>query len=334
MKIDFPEILSAYLTNYLPLQQGLSVNTIKSYRDSFTILLRYCRDVLGIRPESLKMQDFTRKMVSSYLLWLEQNKGSSISTVNHRLSTIQAFMKYAAVEYPEYLSICSAVLAIKPKRAPVKAIDYLSIDELKVIFAQPDQKTLEGRRDLAILALLYDSGARVQELIDLKLGDVRVQKPVTVTLCGKGNKSRIVPIMPETVRILNNYLSDNVNSETGRVLFTNRNGGKFSRSGMEFIISKYVDVAKSVMPALHGKKVTPHVFRHSKAMHLVQAGVNIIYIRDILGHISVQTTEVYAKADSDAKRKALEGASKNILPKSKYTAPQKRELLDWLKQLV
>jgi len=199
---------------------------------------------------------------------------------------------------------------------------------------QPDPKTSVGRRDLAIITLLYDSGARVQELIDLKLGNVRIQKPATVTLTGKGNKSRVVPIVPETAQILSNYLSDNVSNETDRVLFTSRNGSKFSRSGMEFIISKYVDAANSVMPALHGKKVTPHVFRHSKAMHLVQAGVNIIYIRDILGHISVQTTEVYAKADSDAKRKALEGASKNILPKSKYTAPQKRELLDWLKQLV
>lgn len=332
--LDFSEYLATYLTNYLPLQQGASVNTIKSYRDSFTIFLRYCRDVRHIKPETLRMSMFSRRLVEEYLLWLEQEHKCSISTRNHRLAVIQAFMRYAAVEHPEHLNICSALMAIKQKHAPTKTIDYLSIDELKAILARVDTKTNSGKRDIAILALLYDSGARVQELIDLKLGDIHIQTPATAKLCGKGRKARIVPIMPETARIVSSYIATYNLSEPQQPLFINRKHENFSRSGIEFVISKYVLLAIPFAKSLSRKKVSPHVFRHSKAMHLVQAGVNIVYIRDLLGHVSIQTTEVYAKADSEAKRKALASASKNILPVSKFSAPKKKELLDWLKNLI
>jgi len=332
--IDFPEILSEYLTKYLPLRQGASVNTIKSYRDGFKIFLRYCRDTTGIRTENFRMKHFTRKLVNDYLLWLEESEGCGISTANHRLSTIQAFMKFIAVEYPEFLDVCTVILTIKAKSAPERAMDYLHIDELKVIFAQPSAKAKDGLRDIAILALLYDSGARVQELIDICAGDIRVLKPATVTLTGKGDKTRIVPIVEDTARILKNYLSSQDPKTPQEPLFTNLGGHKLSRSGIEYIISKYVDMAVADVKALAHRKITPHTFRHSKAMHLVQAGVNIIYIRDILGHVSVQTTERYAKADSKAKREALEAASRNILPKSKYRKSQKQDLIDWLEHIV
>lgn len=331
---DFPEYLATYLTNYLPLQQGASVNTIKSYRDSFTIFLRYCRDVQHIKPETLTMSMFSRRLVEEYLLWLEQKHKCSISTRNHRLAVIQAFMRYASVEHPEHLDVCSALMTIKQKHAPTKTIDYLTVKELKVIFARVDTKTDNGKRDLAILALLYDSAARVQELIDLKFGDIHIQVPATVKLWGKGGKARVIPIMPETARIVSRYIAAYNLSKPQQPLFVNRNHINFSRSGIEYIISKYVSLAVPFAESLSGKKVSPHVFRHSKAMHLVQAGVNIVYIRDMLGHVSVQTTEVYAKADSEAKRKALASASKNILPVSKFSAPKKKELLDWLKKLI
>jgi len=220
------------------------------------------------------------------------------------------------------------------KRTPKKAVDYLTVDELKTIFSQPDIRSSHGKRDLAVLTLLYDSGARVQELIDLRLRDIRCQSPATIKLSGKGNKARIVPLMPDSARIITSYIAACSLSDPEQYLFFNKNHEKLSRSGVEFIISKYVDMANCREKPLSAEKVTPHVFRHSKAMHLVQAGVNIIYIRDLLGHVSVQTTEIYAKADSDAKRKALERASKNIVPESKFTKVQKEELLDWLKNLV
>lgn len=333
-KFDFAEYLAAYLSKYLPTQQGASTNTIKSYRDSFIVFLRYCRDVLRIKPEKLIMQMLTCKMLVDYLLWLEEKRGCSISTRNHRLTTFHAFLRYVSVENPEHLNICNDLLKIELKHAPVKTMEYLTIDELKTIFSQPDIRSADGKRDLAVLTLLYDSGARVQELIDLKLRDIRYNSPATVKLTGKGNKARIVPLMPDTAKIISDYIRFFLLSEAEQYLFFNRKKEKLSRSGVEFIISKYVAMANSRTNSLSVKKVSPHVFRHSKAMHLVQANVNIIYIRDLLGHSSVQTTEIYAKADSDAKRKALEQASKNIVPQTKFTKAKEDELLDWLKNLI
>lgn len=333
-KLDFPEYLASYLSSYLPLQLGASTNTIKSYRDSFTIFLRYCRDELKIKPEKLTIQMLNRKMLKKYLLWLEDERGCSISTCNHRLTTIHAFLRYVSIENPEHLNICNELLAIRSKRVPVKSLNYLSIDELKEIFSKPNIHTENGKRDLAILTLLYDSGARVQEIIDLKLRDIRLQNPATVKLSGKGNKARIVPLMPDTAKILSQYIESLSISDSQQHLFINRRKDKLSRSGIKFIISKYVSMANSGKNPLTISKITPHVFRHSKAMHLVQANVNIIYIRDLLGHVSVQTTEIYAKTDSEAKRKALEQASKNIVPETKYTKQKENELLDWLKNLV
>jgi site-specific recombinase XerD len=333
-KPDFAEYLNNYLTKHLPLQLGVSINTIKSYRDSFTIFIRYCRDELKIKPEKITMQTFNRKMLEDYLSWLEESKGSSISTRNHRLTTIHAFLRYVSVENPEHLSLCSELLTVGLKRAPIKAIEYLGIDELKRIFSTPDTTTAFGKRDLAILTLLYDSGARVQELIDITLKCVRFNNPATVKLSGKGNKSRIVPLMPDTAQILSDYVSAFRIEDPNQPLFANNKGQKFTRSGIEFIIAKYVGAASNSEFRLSVENVTPHTFRHSKAMHLVQANVNIIYIRDLLGHVSVQTTEIYAKADSAAKRQALEQASKNIVPVSKFTHQKQNELLDWLKNLV
>lgn len=333
-KPDFAEYLSAYLSKYLPLQLGASTNTIKSYRDSFTIFLRYCRDELKIKPEKLTMQVLNRKMLVNYLLWLEEKRGCGINTCNHRLTTIHAFLRYVSVENPEHLNICNELLAIQLKHAPVKAVDYLSVDELKEIFAKPDTNSTGGKRDLAILTLLYDSGARVQEIIDLKLHNIRLNSPATVKLCGKGNKARIVPLMPDTAKILVEYIKNSSHLNPEQHLFFNKRNEQLSRSGVEFIISKYVTMANSGENPLTIKKISPHVFRHSKAMHLVQANVNIIYIRDLLGHVSVQTTEIYARTDSDAKRKALEQASKNIVPETKFTKQKENELLDWLKNLV
>jgi len=333
-KPDFAEYLAAYLSKYLPLQMGASTNTIKSYRDSFTIFLRYCRDECRIKPEKIIMQTLNRKMLEDYLLWLGEKRGCGISTCNHRLTTLHAFLRYVSVEHPEHMDVCNELLAIGLKHAPTKVVEYLSINELKRIFSKPDIHSAGGKRDLAILTLLYDSGARVQELIDLKIRDIRHNSPATIKLTGKGNKARIVPLMPDATKIVSDYIEFFSITDPEQHLFFNRRREKLSRSGVKFIISKYTNMVNSGEDPLSVNKVTPHVFRHSKAMHLVQANVNIIYIRDLLGHVSVQTTEIYAKTDSDAKRKALEQASKNIIPQTKFTKQKENELLHWLKNLI
>lgn len=333
-KFRFSEYLTSFFTKYLPGQRGLSVNTIKAYRDTFVLLFRFLAQHDRLKPEKLLLDQFDRKMVERFLVWLEEEKNSAASTRNQRLAAIHAFIRYVLMECPELIGGFKDILSIQSKRTEVKAPSYLSIAELQTIFRQADTKTRHGRRDLALLALLYDSGARVQEIIDLQMADIRLDKPATIVLTGKGNKSRIVPVMPDTLNILSAYIAQLRKKEPDQAVFTNQSGDKLSRSGVEYIIAKYVDKAKESHPALKHRKVTPHVFRHSKAMHLTQANVNIVYIRDLLGHSSVQVTEKYARADSDMKRKAIEQASKNVLPELVYTKEKEQELMTFLKELL
>ena len=333
-KKHLSDYLSDYLTRYLPLQKGVSPNTIKSYRDAFIVFMRYCRDELKIKPEKLTVEQLSRKNTEDYLLWLEKSQGCATSTRNHRLTVIHALMRYIAVEEPQYMVKCQEILGIDFKKQAKKEVKYLTIDELKIIFNQPDSNKKNGQRDLAMLSLLYDSGARVQELVDLKLKDIRFIKPATVTLTGKGNKTRIVPLMPNTGALIEKYISNYGITSQEQYLFINKMKQKLTRSGVEYVISKYVTQAKDSHPEIAISNVTPHIFRHSKAMHLVQANVNLIYIRDFLGHESVKTTEIYAKADSAAKREALEKASEKIIPESRYKDKKKEELIEWLKEMI
>ena len=325
--LEFSDYLANYLTKYLPLQQGASENTIKSYRDSFTLLLKFYREELGVSPEKVMMAAISRENIAQYLLWLEKKRNSSVNTRNQRLAVIQAFFRYVAMENPEHLPLLNDILEIKCKKSPTKPVEYLNLEELQKIFAEPKIDTQHGKRDLALLSLLYDAGARVSEIINLKLCHIRLAKPATVTLNGKGGKSRIVPVTGDVLRILENYVASANKITQDDYLFVNAKGEKLTRSGVEFILSKYAKNAGV-------RDVSPHVLRHSKAMHLIQAGVNIVYIRDFLGHSSVQTTEIYAKADSESRRKALEQASSALIPKSKYSRSKQSELMTWLKELI
>lgn len=256
------DYLTDYLTRYLPLQIGASPNTIRSYRDAFIVFLRYCRDELKIKPEKLTMDQISRKMVEVYLLWLEENKGCAVSTRNHRLTVIHALMRYIAVEDPRYMSKCQEILGIDFKKCAKREVEYLTVDELKIIFEQPDSKRKNGQRDLTMLSLLYDSGARVQELVDLKLKDIRFTKPATVTLTGKGNKARIVPLMPDTGALIEKYTSNYGITVPDQYLFVNKMKQKLTRSGVEYVISKYVAKTQVSHPEIAILNVTPHIFRH------------------------------------------------------------------------
>jgi len=333
---DFGDYLSEYFLKYAPRQTGYSINTIKSYRDTFTIFLRYLKDNLKIKPEKLSFEKISKKMIEEFLVWLEEYKKYSISTRNQRLAAIHAFFRYVQIEAPENLNLSNLILSIPAKKVPEKTIEYLKLDALKVLLAAPDMATRKGFRDVALIALLYDCAARVQEIADLTVGDIRLS-PATVKLKGKGNKTRIIPIMPQTAKLLDSYLKeyDLLGEELINLpVFSNRNNCKLTRAGISYILSKYVEIAKKNQPKLFPKKVSPHILRHSKAIHLLQANVNLIYIRDFLGHSSVTTTERYAKADSEIKRKAIEKASYNFLPDKKYSSREKHELLNWLKTII
>lgn len=216
-------------------------------------------------------------------------------------------------------------------------VPYLTANELKILLEQPDLKTKDGRRDLVLLAVLYDTAARVQELVDLRIRDVRLASPSVITLHGKGNKTRLVPVMEKTRALLRQYI-DESKLTTGLAemelpLFYNQQFKMLSRWGVSYIINKYVDMAKLDPHFAIDFPVTPHVFRHSKAMHLLQANVNLIYIRDFLGHVDVATTEVYARADSEMKRKALENAYLDLMPDELPKWEKDGALLSWLNNL-
>ena len=224
------------------------------------------------------------------------------------------------------------------KKHQKKNIGYLTLEGIKSIFAQIDASTAKGRRHLAMLALMYDSGARVQELIDLTPSSIRLEPPYIIKIVGKGRKERIVPLQNEQVDLLRTYMQENhlMSPHYNRhPLFFNHWAKKLTRSGVNYILKSYAEMARKLDPALVPGPISCHVLRHSKAMHLLQAGVNLVYIRDILGHASIQTTDVYARADSKQKREALEKAYVDLIPEceKEKSWENNRALLEWLRNL-
>jgi len=333
---DFAYSLTSYLSKYLPGEVGASSNTIQSYRDTFSILIKYCASNKGIPAEKLSLNQLDRKLIEDFLSWLETERKCSVSTRNQRLAAIHTFFRYLQLEQPHALYQHQQILAIPMKKTSKKSINYLTLDAIKNLLDMPDRDTKGGRRDLVLLSLIYDSGARVQEIADVKVADVRLNKPATVKLTGKGNKTRIVPLMEPMAKLLEQYLKDNklnLPQCNEYPLFRNNTGNKLTRSGISYILKKYFGEAKEAFPECFLDKISPHVLRHSKAMHLLQSGINLIYIRDLLGHVNVQTTEVYAKADSSMKRKALEEAYTDVVSDELPLWQQNSDLLEWLQNL-
>jgi len=333
---DFAIHLSKYLSCYLPGQTGASINTIYSYRDTFTLFLRYCQDAEEIRLQKLTLELINHLLIQRFLLWLENERNCCAGTRNNRLAAIHAFYRYLQIETPQMLNRCQEILSIPYKKTHKKVISYLTLDGIRVLLTQPDTREISGRRDLTLISLLYDTGARVQELVDLKMEDIRLSSPTVIRLTGKGNKSRLVPIMAPTEKLLRQYMEihdPNYTAHGGFPLFCNRAGKKLTRAGVTYILNKYMTQAQASGTTSLPDSISPHCLRHSKAMHLLQSGVNLIYIRDLLGHADVSTTEIYARADSQLKRKALQKAYPSPTPDNASTWQNDDDLLVWLKNL-
>jgi integrase/recombinase XerD len=332
---DFSVHVTNFLTHYLAAQRNLSPNTIKAYRDVFTLLLRFCRDVRGIALERLSLAQIDASLVEAFLDHLANDRHAAIRTQNHRLAALHAFFRYVQSEVPERLLQSQQILAIPLRRHARSNVGYLSKEYLAQILAQPDLHTGAGRRDAVLLSVLYDTGARVQELIDLNAGDVRLDPPPQVRLMGKGHKMRAVPLMDATVELLRDHRRDNNldrPEHADQPLFQNRQGARLSRSGVRYLLQKYVQLVRRDHPGFT-QPVSPHSLRHTKGMHLLQSGVPLEIIRDFLGHVDVKTTEIYARANLEMKRKALEKAADGTpLPKIP-SWKQNKTLLEWLHSL-
>jgi integrase/recombinase XerD len=334
---DFPRYLTCYLSQYLPGQKNVSPNTIASYRDTFKLFLTYCETCRGLPPEKITMAKLTKELVLGFLDWLETERHCSIHTRNHRLAVVHSFCRYSQKEFPENLYETQKILAIPNKKSEKPLVSYLTGDEMRIILSQPDSSTKDGFRNLVLLSVLYDTAARVDELINLKVKDVRLMNPAVITLHGKGSKIRQVPIMSKTKSLLDSYMDTRKicfgMADTESFLFVNQKRQKLSRWGISYIIRKYVEQAKTDTAFTVRFPVTPHIFRHSKAMHLLQSGVNLIYIRDFLGHSECSTTEIYARADSEMKRKAIENAYPDLVPDGLPKWEENGDLMRWLNSL-
>ena len=335
---DFAKYLSAFLSKYLPGERNYSPNTILAYKDTFVQLITFLKERKNIAVQDLTLECITKDVVIEFLDWIQEIRHCSNATRNYRLAALRSFFSYLQYENPERMYEWQQILSIKVKRHEKKSIKYLSVDGIKLLLEQPDLTTRNGRRNLAMLALMYDSGARVQEIIDLTPSSIRLDNPSTVKLLGKGRKARIVPLQEEQTVFLKEYMKENHLLEPYAnlyPLFSNSRREKLTRAGVAYILNTYADLARKTNPGIIPEKISCHSIRHSKAMHLLQAGVNLVYIRDLLGHVSVQTTDVYARADSKQKREAFEKAYVDLNPnKTKIKSWEKDgNLLEWLQNL-
>ncbi|MDQ0221464.1 site-specific integrase [Peribacillus cavernae] len=332
---DFAKHLTEFLSVYLPSQKNVSKNTIHSYRDTFKLLIKYCQETKSIPAERITLDILTSGLLTGFLEWLETVRKCSISTRNQRLSAIHSFFRYVQAEEPSGLFHFQKVIAIPSKKANKTVVEHLTPEAMKLLLEQPDRGCLKGRRDLTLMSVLYDTGARVQELIDIKVSDLILDTPAVVVLTGKGNKTRRVPLMKNTLSLLERYIVENNLDKPWKneyPLFTNNQKNKLTKEGIAYIISKYVELSRKTS-TLVPSKVKPHMFRHSKAMHLLQAGVNLIYIRDFLGHVDLKTTEIYARTDTETKRKAIENAYPDLIDGNLPDWGKDQALLTWLSEL-
>lgn len=327
------ELVTSFFTRHLAAELNASPHTIASYRDTFRLFLRHVAESTRRRVAHLTLDDLTPESILDFLADLETRRSNAVTTRNARLAAIRSFFAYAITQEAAAAALVQKVLSIPFKKAPGRILDPLTEQELRAILDGPDRSTRRGRRDYLVLALLYDTGARVQELLDLSPADFRLDRLPLVHLLGKGRKQRIVPLLPTTATLVRRHLEETRRLATDRVpLLLNYRGEKMTRSGVAFLIDKYRRHAAAQVLSLRRKGISPHTFRHTKAMHLLQAGVNLVTIKDILGHAHLKTLEIYVQADLEMKRRALESA---ISPLDVGFPLHRREpdLLDWLEQL-
>lgn len=307
---DFAKQVQLFLCDYLPSQRNYSRNTISSYRDTLKLFVRFLIEDKGLSIARFRMKDFTREVILEFL----QHIGASCrpSTVNNRLSSLKSFAEFCQSDCMEELSSLIHISHIKQLKTERKVVQFLDKETISKVINLPDISDFKGLRHRVILCTLYDTGARVQELCDITIKDLYLDsKTPYVTLYGKGLKTRMVPITNELASLLKVYIKRlrGYRSQPDSWLIINKCGGKMSRDGVNYIVKKYFKLAfPDSMERVH-----PHVFRHSKASHLLASGVPIVYIRDFLGHADLETTMIYAKADTELKSRAINALAPKIV---------------------
>ncbi len=301
---SFPGLLQGFFTDRLMRQQQVSVHTIASYRDAFRLLLTFAQQQLGKRPSALTLEDLSAPFLGAFLDHLERDRGNRARTRNARLAAIHSFFHYAALWDPAHSALIQRVLAMPSKRHERPTITFLSRPEVDALLAAPDLGRWGGRRDRCLLLVAVQTGLRVSELTGLRCRDVILGTGPHVHCYGKGRKERCTPLRAESAIAMRTWLSER-RGEDDDPLFPNARGGPLSRDGVEYLLNKHVGVARRHCPLLAGKRVSPHVLRHTAAMDLLQHGVDRSVIALWLGHEQLETVQVYLHADLQIKERAL-----------------------------
>jgi site-specific recombinase XerD len=286
------------------------------------------------RVADLTVADLTPVKIIAFLDHLEQHRGNDSATRNVRLSAIHSFFDYLGAEWPEHLDQARRVLAITFKRTAHRTIDYLEAEELRTILEQIDRLTVWGRLDYVLLALMFNTGARVQEVVALQTKDLRLTAPHSVKFFGKGRRERICPLWPETARLLEQHITDNaLDPQSPQFLFRNHRGTPLTRFGARLILQRHVKRASAVLPGLKFKRIHPHSLRHGTAVHLLKSGVDLSTIAHWLGHTSLNTTHKYVTIDLEAKRAAIAKAKPVTKSARLPRWRTDKDLLTWLESL-
>lgn len=327
--------LCDFFSNHLPRLRGLSPHTVRSYRDTLALLLRFVLSHRKISVARFDLEHLGPQEVIDFLHYLEDERNNTTSTRNVRLAAVHAFFRYLAMQNPEHVEHCQRILAVPFKRTQGRAVEYLEYEEIQGVLESVDRATSEGRRDYTLLATMFNTGARVQEILDLRPCDLQLLRPAQIRLLGKGRKERFCPLWPHTAQILSALLTERgADQDSKEPLFLNQRGRPLTRFGVRYILRKYCDLARTTVPTLARKRLHPHSMRHSTAVHLLRSGVDLVTISHWLGHANVNTTNRYTAVDLETKRRAIERA-RPIGSMSLPRAPWRTDasILNWLESL-
>lgn len=335
MKNNLQHLIQLFFSEHLANHKGVSPNTIKAYRDVIKLFITYVAVRSNIKIMNICLDDLSIDAVLDFLKSIEINRGNSSITRNHRLAVLRTLFSFLATQDPLHFGQYQKIMLVPFKRTARPMMGYLEIDEIHAVLNAIDRKTQIGRRNYALIYLLYNTGARVQEICDLKVESLRLENPPLITVFGKGKKTRQVPLWEDTKKILKDYLKENdLTENVSSFLFFNRNGTPLGRFGIRYIVQKHVKAASISCKKLDGKIVGPHTFRHSTAMHLLQSGVDLSVIKSWLGHVDISTTHGYVEIDMNMKRKALEkvGSDGKGAGLEKFLK-QNKDVISWLENL-
>jgi site-specific recombinase XerD len=325
-------LLHAFFYEWMGKQRNLSRHTVCSYRDTWKMFLRFASERKRREVAELSLSDLQAGVVLAFLDHLEKDRKVCIGTRNCRLAAIHSFFGFVAHRDPLAIAQCAEIARIPVKKTSRPAMCYMEAEEIATILQQPDRSSLEGQRDHALLAFLYNTGARIQEALSVCPRAIRFESPAQVELLGKGRKSRVCPLWPETVNLLKALLRRQPCADD-EPIFVNRYGQPLGAAGARFKLHRYVQAAAQHMPSLAKKHITPHTWRHSVGVQLVAAGVDVTVIRNWLGHARLDTTNHYARANLETKRKALEQVAPSTKPGKPPRWRRNPELLTWLDSL-